>query len=266
MILEIIAFSCPLLLAATGALFSEYCGVLALFLDGLISFSGYLTYTFTVLTGSPVLGILLSTLISTILTLGFAVIVEKFKANYFIAAIGMNLFFASIISLLSSLTFGTRGVLSSQAFRFSPGQVTAYSIIITIILILAAAYMLIFTQKGIYFRICGNDQDVLTVKGIFPSTYRIASWTIAAFFASQAGSLLAMRISSYVPNLASGKGWMALAAVYLGKKKIWLVVTCAIIFCATDYFSANIQNYVQGVPSSVLLALPYLIALLITVF
>ena len=110
--IELLAFSCPLLLAATGTLFSEYTGCLALFLDSAITLSGFLTYTFTVLTGSVTLGIILSCLTTTVLSLLFAWIVEKTKAERFIAAIAINLLYGALVSLLSSLIFKTRGVLT----------------------------------------------------------------------------------------------------------------------------------------------------------
>ena len=40
-----LAYSCPLILCSLGALFSEFAGCLALFLDGLVSFSAFLFYT-----------------------------------------------------------------------------------------------------------------------------------------------------------------------------------------------------------------------------
>ena len=41
-----ISFSCPLLLCSMGALFSDYAGILAIFLEGLICFSAYLMFFF----------------------------------------------------------------------------------------------------------------------------------------------------------------------------------------------------------------------------
>ena len=90
--LNFLGFCCPLLLAATGALFSEYTGCLALFMDGLITFSGFMTYAFTVLTGSLFAGIILSAIISSLVCLLFAFIIEKFRANYFVAAIAFHSF------------------------------------------------------------------------------------------------------------------------------------------------------------------------------
>ena len=43
-ILSALAYACPLILCSLGALFSEYTGCLALFLDGLVSFSAFLLF------------------------------------------------------------------------------------------------------------------------------------------------------------------------------------------------------------------------------
>ena len=56
---------------------------------------------------------------------------------------------------------------------------------------------------------------------------------------------------------------MALAAVFLGKKKPLRIVAAVIIFCLADLAGANIQNYLPGLPSSFLLSLPYLVSLLL---
>ncbi|MCQ2592335.1 MAG: ABC transporter permease [Treponema sp.] len=264
MILDILSFSCPLILASIGALFSEYAGILALFLDGFITFSGFQLFLFVSLTGNFALGMILACLITTFYGLLFSFLVEKSKANQFIAAIGINLFFSAFVSFLSFCFFKNRGVLTNPSFYFSPIFVKIFSIILSIILVASAIYFLYFTQKGIYFRITGTNADVLEVKGIHPGNYRIAAWTIATFYAFFAGALLTLRVSSFVPNLSAGKGWMALAAVFLGRKKIWKICLFVIIFCGADYLSTILPNFIQNIPSSVLLALPYLTILLIT--
>ena len=261
--IEIIAFSCPLLLAATGALFSEYAGCLALFLDGIITFGGFLTYMFTVLTGSVAAGIILSFLCSTVLELIFAFIVERFKAERFIAAIAINLLFSALVSLISSAVFKTRGVLASPSYNFKIMPVNIFTLCITFVLIAAALIFLTKTQKGIYFRITGSDADVLLVRGVNPGIYRILSWGITAFFGAMAGAVMTLRISSFVPNLASGKGWLALAAVFMGRKKLWQICLFAVIFCVIEYAAVLVQNIIPSIPSSVILALPYIVSLLI---
>ena len=120
-LLSLLAYSCPLILCSLGALFSEYAGCLALFLDGIVSFSAFLHYAFTVYTGSPVAAVFLAFLTSIIITAGFSFLVERFGANRFIAAMAMNLLLGALTSALSWLLFRTRGVLAADVYKFSAG-------------------------------------------------------------------------------------------------------------------------------------------------
>lgn len=260
---SLLSYSCPLILCSLGALFSEFAGCLALFLDGLVSFSAFLFYTFTVTTGSPVAGALLSCLGAAVITLAFSAVVERGGANRFIAAIAMNLLFGALSSCLSWAIFGTRGVLAADLFRFSVGTARAAAVIITTVYVALAVAFLRYSRPGLYIRIAGSDAEVLKSKGVNPAHIRTLSWTLTALYGSTAGCLLAMRLCSFVPNISSGRGWMALAAVFLGKKKPLRIVAAVLIFCLADIFSANIQNYLPGIPASFLLSLPYLVCLLL---
>ena len=258
-----LAYSCPLILCSLGALFSEFAGCLALFLDGLVSFSAFLFYTFTVTTGSPLLGALLACLVSAGLTLAFSTLVEAGKANRFIAAIAMNLLFGALTSCISSLVFGTRGVLTNERLALTAGAARAAAVSVTAVFVALAVVFLKYGRRGLYLRVTGSDADVLKAKGVNPGNLRTLSWCLASLYGSLAGILLALRLSSFVPNISSGRGWMALAAVFLGKKKPLRIVAAVLIFCLADIFGANIQNYIQGIPSSFLISLPYLVSLLL---
>lgn len=263
MILNILSFSCPLIICSIGALFSEYAGCLALFLDGLISFSGFLTYLFSIYTNSTITGTILSIFTCTLITALFGLLVEKLKANRFIAAIALNLLFSALVSFLSFICFKTRGILSNPAFNPNYKIVEISTLVISLILIICAFIFLKYTNLGLYIRITGSDADVLLAKGINPIYTRITAWSLAAFLSAFSGSFLVLKLASFVPNISSGRGWMALAAVFLGRKKIWKITLCVIIFCAADYFGVNIQNYFPNIPTSLLLSLPYLTALLL---
>ena len=282
-LLALLSYACPLILCSLGALFSEFAGCLALFLDGLVSFSAFLFYTFTVTTGSSVLGAVLACLSAVLITLGFSAVIERGGANRFIAAIAMNLLFGALTSCLSSIIFGTRGVLAATAgaasaaasaasassantaalFKFSATTARATAVAITAVLVAFSVLFLKYSRHGLYIRIAGSDADVLKAKGVNPGHIRTLSWSLASLYGSTAGILLAMRLSSFVPNISSGRGWMALAVVFLGKKKPLRIVAAVLIFCLADIFSANIQNYFAGIPSSFLISLPYLVSLLL---
>ncbi len=262
-LISALAYACPLILCSIGALFTEYAGSLALFLDSLVSFSAFLFYTFTVITGSPVAGAVLACLGAVVITLAFSAVVERGGANRFIAAIAMNLFFGAMTSCLSWVIFGTRGVLTNDLFKFSVGTARAAAVIVTAGVVAMAIIFLKYGRRGLYIRVTGSDADVLKAKGVNPGNLRTLSWGLASLYGTLAGILLALRLSSFVPNISSGRGWMALAAVFLGKKKPLRIVAAVLIFCLADLFAANIQNYLQGIPSSFLISLPYLVSLLL---
>lgn len=262
-LLDIISNSCPLIICSLGALYSEFAGVLALFLEGMICLSAFLFFLFSTLTQNVILGFILTIICSCLITFLISLTIEKFKANYFIAGTAINLFFASIISFLSTIFFSTRGVLSSSLFTFNITNVKIFIIILSFIAFTLGILFLYKTRNGLYLRITGDSPDVLLAKGCSPAKYRILAWNIATFYGCLSGCFLVLRIGSFVPNIASGRGWMALAAVFLGQKKYWKIITSVIIFCATDYLSSNIQNYTQAIPQSLLLALPYIICILL---
>ncbi len=260
-LLNMIFFSCPLLLCAMGALYSDYAGILAIFLEGLISFAAYFMFSSSVMTGFALWGFLLTILLSVGLVLIFAVIIERLHANPFIAATAINLLFTALPSFFAVTQFNNRGVLTSPAFSFDITQIKIITILLTTVILVTAFIFLLKTRRGLYLRITGSDAEVLLAKGVNPVFCRIQAWGAAAFFASIAGCFLSMRVSSFVPGISSGRGWMALAAVYLGKKNPLRITISVLIFCAADFFAASIQNYLPAIPTSVVLSLPYLVIL-----
>lgn len=266
--LNMIAFCCPLVLCSLGALFSEFTGTLALFLDGMVNLAAFLFFLFFSATKSFYISFFLTIIFSIILTAAFSWAIETFKANKFIAAIGMNLLFSALPSVFSSIFFNTRGILTSSEFQtlMSPLFANVFSVIITIIFVCAGISLLQKTRTGLYIRICAKDSDVLLSKGVNPSLQKITGWSITSLYGSLAGILLTLRICSFVPNISSSRGWLALAAVFLGKKKPLKIILCVVIFCIAEILATYIQNFIPQIPTSLLISFPYLVILCLVLF
>ena len=266
-LLNILNIASPLLLITMGALVSEYAGRMALFLDGIINLGAFLCYLFVVLTGNVWAGCTLSVLSCMLLVFLLERISSTLKANLFLSSLAMNLLFTSTVSLISAAVFNTRGVLYSADFKFvssvMKGWTSLFCYGFSILLIL----ILKFTVPGLKLRICGSDSDVLEAEGISSSKYKCISWLITAFTGAFAGCTLALRLSSYVPGMAGGRGWTALAAVFLGRKNPLIVVLSVFVFALAEFASTNLQNisFFSSIPSSILLSLPYLLALLLII-
>ncbi len=260
---DILAAGVPLLLASSGALVSELAGVMAVFIDGAINLSAFLFYTFTDICNSPFPGAFFSCLICMILLCLISLFTEKTGANPFLAGLAFNLFSNGVISLFSSVIYKTQGVLSSSQLLNSSTAQTARTILTpsAYILILLFAFLLQKSKTGRRLRITGSDPDVLFERGVNPSFYRTISWILSGFSASLAGIFLVLQVSSFVPNISSGRGWIALAAVFLGRKKSTGIAAAVLVFAAAEYASNILQS--SSIPSGLLLALPYAAALVL---
>lgn len=263
-IFNILIISAPLMAATLGALISEHAGSMALFLDGVINLGAFLCFAFTVKLGSPALGISCTVLVCTLFFLAVSRFIEFIKANSFIASLALNLLCNSLVSLLSSIFFGTRGILTSDLFSFAPSAMRFYTTLLSFALAALFAFFLFKTKTGLYIRITGSDQDVLTSRGVDVSWNRTISWSVAAGLGAVAGSILSLRLSSFVPNISSGRGWIALLCVFLGKKRLAFVAATVLIFSAAEYF-ATASAVLQSFNSAVILAFPYIITLALIV-
>ncbi len=262
-IYSIIVLAAPLLLISFGALISEYAGRMALFLEGLINLSAFLCYTFTVYTHSVSTAILLSVFCSVCLIAGADIFTQKTKANPFITSLALNLFCSALAETLSVKLFSTQGVLTSPLFNFQVSQVHLFSVIATVFLFTIGALTIYLTKHGLYLRITGSDADVLEARGIKASLYRSISWIIAAAYTAVAGCMLSLSLSSFTPNISSGRGWMALVIVFLGKRKLPAVVGSVFLIAAVQLAANYVQNITNAIPSAILFALPYLVAILL---
>jgi simple sugar transport system permease protein len=90
--------------------------------------------------------------------------------------------------------------------------------------------------------------------------YREGAWALAAFLASLAGAALTFRVGAYAPGGIAGRGWIALAAVYLGGRKVWGVVLAAIVFSFAERLGYSVQSF-GALPATALLGLPSALAL-----
>lgn len=257
---DILFSAVPLILASTGALFSEYAGVLAVFMDGVINFSSFLTFTFYAGTGNIIVSIFLSLLVCLFVIGFFGWVTEKTKINPFLSATAINLLLSSLTTFFSSVIFNTRGVLVSPDFSFDYGTVKWVWLILTVVFSVLTMLFLFKTPHGLYLRITGSDAPVLDVKGVSSARCRIYAWMLSAAFAVLAGSVLCLKINSFVPNISAGRGWIALAAVFIGGKKFWRILVAVVFFCIVDYLGITLQSFLPG---GSLNALPYFAALIL---
>jgi simple sugar transport system permease protein len=270
----------PLLFAAMGGLFTELGGMLNIALEGLLLTGAFGAVFFAHFTGSLFLGVVLGTFLSIILSAIMGGITLKLKANVFITGLAVNLFAAGLTLVLSFRFFGTRGVVvfndlsRLKVFTFAGihripvlGDLfsghTAY-VYFSWFLLLVCWFVIYRTPFGFRLRACESRSEALISLGLKPDRYRFVAFLLSGLTCGIGGSYLTLNLRAFVPNISSGKGWIALVVIFLGNRRPRGLLAAALLFGLADAFS-NFAQGILNVPADFILAIPYLFTLLVMI-
>jgi len=276
---QLFTSAAPIIIASIGALFTELVGVLGIFTEGFMSAGAFFAWIITGWTGSVVLGTTLSAGAAGFAGWALARFVRKTRANPFIAGLAVNIAAVGIIDTLSIAWFGTKGVLRSPEFTMPSnfhlpivenvpvlGVVSGHDFFVYFswVIVIAAALFIRYTPWGLRLRASGLSPEAVRERGIRPGRYWEGAWAVSAFLAAIAGAFLCFRVGSYTPGGVAGRGWISLAAVYLGFRNAGGVFIAALVFALAEMAGQNIQS-IAGIPATALLGLPNALALLLYV-
>jgi len=248
----------PLAIASTGALFTELAGVLGIFTEGFMTAGAFFSWVIANRTGSAFLGTAITACAAALAGWGLARFVRKTKANPFIAGLVVNIAAGGITDALSVLWFGTKGVLRNPDFT-APGHTTA--VYVSWLVVIAAALFIGRTPWGLRLRASGLSPEAARERGIRPGLYWEMAWAVSACLAALAGAFLCFRVGSYTPGGVAGRGWISLAAVYLGFRSAGGVFAATLIFALAEMAGQKISGLAGALPATALLGLPNALAL-----
>jgi simple sugar transport system permease protein len=125
-----------------------------------------------------------------------------------------------------------------------------------------AALIVERTPIGLRLRASGLSAGAAVERGIHPARYREGAWAAGALLAALAGAALTFRVGAYAPGGVAGRGWISLAAVYLGFRRVWGVAAAALVIALAEHAGMGAQLF-GALPATILLGLPSALALLL---
>jgi len=250
----------PVFFAALGGLFPALAGALNIALEGLLLAGAFSSLTVFYFTGSAFAAVLAAISASLLISALHIFASFKLRANLFITGFAVNLFSSGICVVLSEKIHKTRGVVTAAGALSGQGLLTWYLVTAAILLLLSvlAVYKMPF---GYRLRACDKNSSSLISLGINPENYQKTAILISGFFCGIGGSFLSLNLGAFVPGMSAGKGWIALAVIFLGAKKPLGILAAAFVFALAESFS----NYAQGLwslPADFILAFPYFCTLI----
>jgi ABC-type uncharacterized transport system permease subunit len=256
-----VASAVPVALAGLGGLATELSGSLGVFLEGFMTLGSFLSWVLTLSTGSALAGTAAAAAICALTGWLLARYVRASGANPFIAGLALNLAAVGTTEALSASWFGTKGVLSDAGGApIRSGRLTF--VLLTLALVAMMAFFVKRTAPGLRLRAAGRAAEALAERGVDARRYREGAWAFAAAAAALAGASLTFRVGAYAPGGTAGRGWIALAAVYLGFRNAWGVAIAALAFALAEQAASFAQGG-GGLPATALMGLPSALALVL---
>ena len=268
----------PVLFAAMGGSFGHKAKVLCLGLESFMAFAAFFamygSYTFE----SAFVGLLFGILSAVIASSIFAVFVLYFQSTPVIVGIALNLAAWGGTTFLLSMIFKTRGVFIDPRIKsfksidlpvikdipYIGEFVSGQNVLVYIsILVVVLAYIIMFkTPFGLRLRGVGIKKVAAQTVGVNATRYQFVAILISGMLCGFGGSFLTIGGSSmFTENMSAGKGFLALAAIMVGDGHPIKTALACFVFGYTEAISVSLQSV--GLPSQIVISVPYLITVLI---
>jgi general nucleoside transport system permease protein len=264
--------SVPYTLAALGATINERGGVINIGLEGMM-LNGALAYTLgAAWTGNPWTGMAAAVLAGVLTGALHALITVRFRADQITSGLGINLLAAGLTKFVLKAVFGSSSNSSRVAglpeWRLPglsdlPGLGPVLSsplVIFTVALVLAGHWLLFRSVLGLRLRSLGERPEAGATLGLRVGLYRTLGLLISGSLAGLAGAWLASEQHSFTDGMTGGRGYIAIAAMIVGKWTPLGAAAACLLFGAAEAVQIALQG--SAFPNELLQMMPYLVTML----
>ena len=260
-LMQVVRLAVPYTLTSVGATFSERGGVVNLALEGMILMGAFGAAYGQYLTGSAMIGVLLALLCGLCVALIFAFITVTLKADQIVAGIAINIFIMGVTRFGLSLLFGSSMNSERIAGIDVPFLFLDPFFCLAVISVVAGQLLLFKTPYGLRLRATGESAETADSAGINIDRMRYSGVLISGALAALAGAFLVFQQHTFTDNMSAGRGYIALAAMIIGKWTPAGAALASIMFAATESLEIWLQTGL--IPSQLVQSLPYIITLFV---
>jgi simple sugar transport system permease protein len=292
-----VRISMPYAAGALGGTMSERGGVVNIALEGLMLGGAFAFVTTSwavqmhfasgseagtpaqwIVWAAPIAGLLAALLTGVLLSLIHAIATVTFKADNIISGFAINIFSLGVTNFLLKKIFGSSSnsekCLTFTNWHLFPAdspfhlvnQVLHPLVLLIIVMFALMHWLLYSTRYGLRLRAVGENPQAADSLGVNVSRYRISGVLLGGLVASVGGVWLASDQGLFTSNMTTGRGYIALAAMIIGKWRPWGAAAACLIFGLAEAVQNQMQVGSGGaglVPTQLIQAFPYLLTLVV---
>jgi len=261
----LLVYAAPVAMAATGEVVGQKSGVINIGLEGMMLIAAFFGMLVAYTTGSAGLGIAAGIAAGIGASAVSAWFCVRLGSDQVVVGTAINLFAIGLTGSLFRARFGQSGTLISLPKL--PAFHGIDPVIVVMLLSIPAIWLLLSrTGWGLAVRSAGEYPKAAEAAGFQVMALRLQACLIGGVFAGLGGAYLSIGVAgSFAENMTNGRGFIAIAMVTFGRWKPAFVFLAALLIGFFDSLQYLMQAIGVQVPSQLLLALPYVVALLVLV-
>ncbi len=264
----------PYALAALGLILSERAGVLTLTAEGLM-LVGAVAAVGAELTfgGYPLFSLVFAMLAASVVSVLFGVLVVSLRVNQVIAGLAVVFFCQGLTTLLGTqfdwqnhpvaglVGIHVAGLTDLPVIgRLLFGQTVVTYLVVPIFFL--ATHVLNRTMAGLRLRTVGENPEAADAAGVSVPLTRYVAIIAGAALIGLAGGLLSVGgVKMWFPQMAGGRGWIAIALVIFARWRPWRALLGALLFGGIESLVPRIEAAGIQVPQYFMLMTPYVVTL-----
>ncbi|MDD5362932.1 MAG: ABC transporter permease [Ignavibacteria bacterium] len=272
---QVLRMFTPYYLGASAANFSERGGVINIAIEGFMIISAFGYAFFTLTFGNPFLSVFMTLILATAFSFLYALLTIKLKINQIVTGVGFNLLMAGTAKFLMMFVYQSSS--NTPAIQPIPGisllnsipvigkAAGDYIIIFAFVLIFLSQFILFRTRFGLRLRSVGENPEAAETLGIKVRLYKLYGVLICGVLSSLGGMWLASNQSSFSDGMIAGRGYIAIAAMIIGKWKPVNIFFACLMFAFFEGLEITLQISGSFLPTQIVQMLPYVITILVLI-
>ncbi len=273
------SFAAPYALAALGLIISERAGVLSLGAEGFLLVGALAGVAADLEPGGyPAAALVVAMLAAAVVSLLFALLVVLLRVNQVIAGLAIVFFCQGLTSLVGTLGGWTnRAIAGLHEVAIWPlsdipvaGRILFTQDLVvfaTVPIFFLVSHILSRSMLGLRLRSVGENPDAADATGVSVSLYRFGAVVAGSALIGLAGGYLSVGdVKIWIPDMAGGRGWIAIALVIFARWQPWRALFGALLFGCIEALIPRIAAAGIQVPQYFVLMTPYLATIAVMVW
>ena len=271
--------SIPIMLGALTGVICSTSGVINIAIEGQLLLGAFCAAIATSVTGSLWLGLICGALAGTLVATLLALFAIAYRVDQIVLGVVLNTLVLGLTGYLYNAIMVPYGDTINNPNTFSLFKIPGLGDIpiigpvffdstvflyITYVVLALVQVGLFRTRWGLRTRAVGEHPVAADTVGIRVLAVRYRNVIISGLIAGIGGAYFTIgSVGAFGPNMSSGEGYIALAAMIFGRYRPFGAIGAALLFGFTTQLQSILSSINVPIPSDLLLLTPYVVTIIV---